>query len=60
MEKLGGLSIVAWLGILVAIFIIVVYSKGFSTSFGALTTGVTGVVKQAQGNPSQSVLRKAA
>ncbi len=60
MEKFNSLGIIAWLGLLVLVFLLVVYSGGFSRSFGALTTGITGVVGQLQGHPSQSVLQKAA
>lgn len=60
MEKLGGLSIIAWIGILTAIFLIVVYSKGTATSAGALFSGTKSLVGQLQGNPGQSVLSKAA
>jgi len=54
------LGIVGWIGLLILVFLVVVYSGGFSRSFGALATGTTGVIKQLQGNPGQSVLQTAA
>jgi heme O synthase-like polyprenyltransferase len=60
MDKMNSLSIVAWIGLLTLIFLVVVYSAGFKNSFGAFTGGITGVVSQLQGHPSQAVLSKAA